>query len=327
MKIQTQILSPNNAALTCYLLESSPEMPTITSRPAMLIFPGGGYQMCSDREAEPVAMAYLKEGYNAFVLRYTALPTEPTFEKALEDAKASLRYLRENADSLSIDPQKIAVVGFSAGGHLASCMGTIAEEKPNAMVLGYPVILSSMGYAIDENLPGTEQYVTDQTPPAFLFSTQEDSIVPIENTIRFTLALSEHLIPFESHIFVTGDHGLSIATSVTASGQAYQANADVAQWVPLSVKFLKNVWGDFNLTGEPWKLVVDKGVLDQPLKKLHKNPQVWEALCEALPILKAQDEQLAMAMGMSLNQLAKYNPELNANFMKQLEERLNAAAC
>lgn len=93
----------------------------------MLVVPGGGYQYCSDREGEPVALAYMAQGFNAFVLRYTADATTP-IDKALQDGAAAMDYLRANAAELEIDPQQIAAVGFSAGGHLVASLGTLLPK-------------------------------------------------------------------------------------------------------------------------------------------------------------------------------------------------------
>lgn len=175
--MQCNVISvgPNHATLTCYLQDPSTAMPNTEIRPAALIFPGGGYQYCSDREAEPVALAYLAEGYNAFVLRYT-VGTSCPLDKALQDAQAALRHLRENAALYRIAPDKIVAIGFSAGGHLAAALGTQSEEKPNALVLGYAVTLGATWAPMGRlHEPDLGALVTDATPPAFLFATQGDS--------------------------------------------------------------------------------------------------------------------------------------------------------
>ena len=112
MRLIKEILAPNQAELTGYLPDPSREMPNIDRRPAVLIFPGGGYAMCSDREAEPIAFSYLARGYAAFVLRYTTDARNNTYPAAMQDADAALRQLREQADHYGIDPDKIA---FSTG--------------------------------------------------------------------------------------------------------------------------------------------------------------------------------------------------------------------
>jgi len=126
MKAFTKNLT--NSTITGYIHEKSGEMPNADIRPAVLVFPGGGYMMCSDREADPVALAYLAEGYNAFILRYTVGIDEPV-SKSFADADEAMAYLHSNAGELNIDKDKIAVVGFSAGGHLAACLVTMVKSS------------------------------------------------------------------------------------------------------------------------------------------------------------------------------------------------------
>src|SRR5690625_2036798 len=163
--------------------------------------------MVSDREAEPIAMAYLAEGYNAFILRYS-VGKESSFEEALSEAEDAISMIRENADQCNTDPNKIATIGFSACGHLAASLGTMGISRPNALMLGYPCILSDPGLAF--TVPSVNKEVDDLTPPTFLFSTFDDQIVPIAHTLSFMEALNKQGIPFESHIFQKGIHGLSL---------------------------------------------------------------------------------------------------------------------
>lgn len=241
MRIITHTIGGNDAALTCYLLDNGMEYPNIQTRPAILIFPGGGYAICSDREAEPIAMAYLAHGFHAFVLRYSVDTQENTFPAAFEEAKAALAFLRSHAQEYALDAQKIAAAGFSAGGHLAACLGTMGQEKPNALILGYPVILEQWGKDFGRALPGADSAVTDKTPPAFVFSTQADKIVPIENSLAFCMALAK--VPFEQHIYLRGVHGMSLGLAATSGGKVENVDSDMASWLHMSVRFLQNLWG------------------------------------------------------------------------------------
>ncbi len=249
MKVFDCTLEPNGAKLSCYVQDLSPEMPTADIRPAMLVFPGGGYYFCSDREAEPIALAYLAEGFNAFVLRYSAGADVP-WERSYEDAQAALRYVRENARELHIDPDRIGVIGFSAGGHLASAMGTVAEDKVNAMILGYPCILKEVGRRLKKQIPGTNQFVSAETPPAFLFATSDDAVVPIRHSLRFAAAMAEKKRYFEMHIYPTGEHGFSLGRASEAGTNQAMVNPDAQAWFPASVRFLRHVFGDFPVRGE-----------------------------------------------------------------------------
>src|SRR3989304_3816830 len=149
MKTISFNLSHENVTLTSYLLDSSQEMPNTRLRPVVLVFPGGGYYACSDREAEPIALAFLAEGYQAFVLRYS-IGENASFPRPLNDAEEALELIRVNADEWSVDPARIAVCGFSAGGHLAAALGTMGRVRPNALILAYPCILDSISASLSK---------------------------------------------------------------------------------------------------------------------------------------------------------------------------------
>ena len=202
MKITQIPMGTHNAQLTCYLQDPCTEMPALDRCPAILIFPGGAYAFCSDREADPVALAFLNAGYNAFVLRYSVsqnCPVEEVYTNAFAEAQEAMDYLHQNAGDLHIDPEQIAVVGFSAGGHLAASVGTMGRVRPAAMLLGYAVF-SVPGKALGMELPDLLQQVDDQTPPAFLFATQGDHLVPATQSLQFATLLAERKIPYEMHL-------------------------------------------------------------------------------------------------------------------------------
>lgn len=258
----------HGAELTCYVQDPSEEL-ALKARPAVLVLPGGGYFFTSDREAEPVALAYLAEGFNAFVLRYSTGADAP-FEQSFDDAKAALAWLRASADDLHIDG--VAAVGFSAGGHLAASLATAATDKPDALVVGYPVTLAEFGPPIGKDILDIPSLVTGETPPTFLFSTCDDVLVPVRNSLEFLSALAAHHVPFESHIYLLGVHGLSLAKPLTASGRADHVDEAVAQWLPDSVRFLRAVFGGFTTSGEPetYETVLARRVvgMDMPINRL-----------------------------------------------------------
>ena len=312
MKVYDITLKPNNAKLTCYIQDKSPEMVTADVRPAMLVFPGGGYFNCSDREAEPVALAYLSDGYNAFVLRYSVGPDVP-WERSFEDGVAAVKYVRENAAQLNIDPQKLAVVGFSAGGHLAACMGTVSEEKPNAMVLGYPVILDEFGSPVGKVIASADKHVTAQTPPSFIFATSDDSLVPIRNSLTFAQALAAEDIFFEMHIYPMGEHGFSLAKAAQANGNPGVVNKDAENWFRDSIRFLHHAFGDFPLNGkeQPGDLPdYSHPDLDTPVRYIVKRPACTEAIDSVLPGISGMLKTNIMAQGLSFRQLAAYSPDI-----------------
>lgn len=231
--------------------------------PAIIVCPGGGYGFCSKREAEIIALQFTAAGYHAFVLDYAVAPDNcyPEPQKNLSDA---ISLVRRNAEDWRVDADKIAVIGFSAGGHLAASLATMWNKeplkttdglnKPNAAILSYPVISSAKGVAHEvsfDNLCGDdkdlraklslETQVDSDTPPCFIWHTYADATVPVENSLRFASALNNAKIPFEMHIFPDGPHGLSVSNHITAN-EANRNVPEVQVWVELAVKWLNRTF-------------------------------------------------------------------------------------
>lgn len=236
------------------------------TRPTVVICPGGAYQFTSGREGEPVALRFNALGYNVFVLDYSVAPER--YPAALLELAASVAYVRKNAARYHADPGRIAVAGFSAGGHLAASLGTLWKEpvlsgtlgldaglfRPDALILAYPVLSAGTFTHREslENLTGEdeaawaplslENRVTSDTPPAFLWHTFPDPAVPVENSLLFADALRKNGVPFELHIFPTGGHGLSLCDEETACGNAEQVMPHNAAWLPLCAEWLRVVF-------------------------------------------------------------------------------------
>ena len=269
MEMYTYTL-PSGAKLVGYLRDETIEMPAFNTRPAMLILPGGGYAYCSAREADPVAMQFLQAGYNVFTLYYTCRISEEQSAlhwQPLIDAAGAVLHIRRNAQALRIDPAKIAVCGFSAGGHLAAstailwdaepvqkALGIHAEEaRPNAVVLGYPVVTSGVAThgGSMQNLCGEdaalrstmslENQIRAGLPPFFIWHTVEDPAVPVQNSLLLANALNEHKVPFELHLFAHDGHGTS-----TCTNEVYTPNSHNRAWVALCTDWLADTL-DFHL--------------------------------------------------------------------------------
>lgn len=253
--------------LTTYIPDNTVELNAGRKRTSVLICPGGGYHFTSDREAEPVALRLLTAGFNVFVLRYRVAPAR--HPKPLLDVSRAVWMIRENAEEWHVDPDRIAVCGFSAGGHLAASLGVFwnaadireaigmpdGMNRPNALILAYPVITSGeyahrgsfqnlLGEdASEEQLKemSLELQAGSQTPPAFLWHTFNDSVVPVENSLFFAQALRQHDVPFELHIFPDGPHGLSLCDEETGAKNTSMINPHAANWVPLCVEWLKSL--------------------------------------------------------------------------------------
>ena len=247
--MKTEFITLNkerNVTLTAYLQGVGGEFRYVTKRPAMIVIPGGGYQFCSEREADPVAMPYLKAGYQVFILRYS-LREDAVWPNPLDDYDQAMALIREKADEWNVYADKIAVVGFSAGGHLASAAATMAKNRPNAAILGYAVMNHDVK-GCNMTAPSTVDAVDYRTCPCFLFSSRTDNLVPIENSIEFMGALAKHGISFESHIYAFGPHGFSTAdTSIQPKDT--KMSTRIPNWVEDSISWLKEMFGDFGPEG------------------------------------------------------------------------------
>jgi len=261
----------NNVYLNCYLHEKEPRWDYGFDRPAVVVCPGGGYNMCSPREADPIALHYSAAGYNAFVLYYT-VGENAAFPKPLVDLSKAMKIIRENAAEWGVISNKIAVLGFSAGGHLAASLGVHwnlpevtqksdcknGENQPNALILCYPVITSgeyahkgSFEHLIgneDENLwkkYSLENQVNEGTPAAFLWHTFEDNLVPVENSMLYAQALRKNNIPFELHIYPDGPHGLDCVSE----GTFWKIPKYTREypWIEQSIEWLYLVFGITNI--------------------------------------------------------------------------------
>lgn len=232
----------STAKFVGYCLDNSEEIDPNRKRPSILVIPGGGYEMTSDREAEPIAMRFLAAGYNAFVLRYSVKPS--VFPVALLEAAEAMRQIREHTDEWHVDVDAIAVIGFSAGGHLAANLATSASDdvlaahgyapdavRPNALMLAYPVITSGalahrgsfdslLGDLKDDqdalDSVSIEKHIDAKTPPVFVWHTVPDDCVPYENTLMLIDACKKAGVKVEAHLFPNGGHGLALGNTETA---------------------------------------------------------------------------------------------------------------
>ena len=251
--MKTEVITLNkerNITLTALLQDVRGEY-GFSERPAMLVIPGGAYVGCSDREAEPVALEYARAGYQVFVLRYTT-GENCAWPLPLEDYEAAMELILQNAEAWHVSKERIAVVGFSAGGHLAACAATMAKHRPAAAVLVYPVIIPEQKVlpTIMRNgnplLPKPNEQVDGKTCPCFFASACDDSTVPIRNTLVMAEALDAHGIPFECHIYSAGGHGFSLAVPHIFRGSAC---ARTKNWVADSIGWLNEQLGTLTQDG------------------------------------------------------------------------------
>lgn len=308
----------DDVTLTTYVTAEKGEMHEQGKRPAVLICPGGGYFNCSDREAEPVAIQFAAMGYHAFVLRYSTYtqgardlpdlfgksiaPNPVTAHPApVREIGRAMLLIREHSEEWSVDMSRVAVCGFSAGGHNAAMYGVYWDKplvteyldvekeliRPAALILGYPltdyIFMRDNGFtnpmdqdffnASNTAFLGTSQpdeetlrsvsparLVSDQTPPAYIWATAEDSLVPVQHSIRMAHALADHKVPFELHIFESGPHGLSVSTQASAVSRS-QIYPDAAKWVPLAGAWLEKRFALDLPAMTPFEEMMEKGAM------------------------------------------------------------------
>jgi acetyl esterase/lipase len=259
------MLAGSGAVLKTYARPQKEFLGEQGGRWGVLILPGGGYHVIAESEGEPVALAFLGAGVQAFVLEYSIAP-DARWPQALRETAAAVAYLRQNAERYGIDPHKIAVCGFSAGGHLAGCaanlwghealngLGLSPEAvRPDASILCYPVIsddpkfghVGSFTQLLGEGVETPrelwlENSVTAQTPPTFLWATVTDDTVPVENTMTYAAALRREGVPFELHLYGDGPHAMGLATADSAWNPDF-TNPHAASWHGLCVEWLRRL--------------------------------------------------------------------------------------
>ncbi len=233
------------AQLIGYVAGTSESLPFNDKRKALLIIPGGAYWMLSDAEADPIAHFFLAEGYNVFILQYSVgRGVDSGWPYPLLEASAAMKYIRDHADELHIDPDYVFAAGFSAGGHLTASLGTMWDNdeieqklgmtkgynRPTGIILGYPVI-TGLDYAHRGSINNilradrddeearrsvsAELHVSEKTSPCFLWATATDADVPVQNTLLYAKALADAKVPFELHVYPRGPHALALGNKIT----------------------------------------------------------------------------------------------------------------
>lgn len=246
----------DKAHINCYIADKV----TDVTRKAILVMPGGGYAgLATEREGEPVAMAFMAHGYNAFVLNYSI--KDKPFPQQLVEASMAMKHIRDNAAEYGIDINKVFTVGFSAGGHLAGALGTMWHKKeiydvidmpfgynkPNGMMLIYPVINPKNHYLSFENMLmgdvteeklnefSIDKAVDENSAPAFIVHTANDQMVDVKGVLQLASVMREKGIDFEMHIYPDGPHGLALANEITSCGFSHWVDPAIAKWVDNAV--------------------------------------------------------------------------------------------
>lgn len=249
------------ASLELYVQNKISDVMVSQKRPLIIVCPGGGYEHLSPREGDPTLIQFLSKGFNVALLAYSVNSPFPVALMQLAKTVLSIRKVKET----SIDTSKIFICGFSAGGHLAACLGTLYQHpilksfapnkflRPAGLILCYPVITASGTYAHHQSIQNLqirseqkelisiEKNVTSNFPPTFIWQTQADKSVPIQNSLLLVNKLISKQVPCEFHLFPKGGHGLGIGTPETLlESKKAQFNSNTSAWVDLCSNWIKN---------------------------------------------------------------------------------------
>lgn len=245
-----------SAELVCYIHDDLSQMGgAYRLRPAVIVFPGGGYNHLSPRESDPAALPVFAHGYNAFIMRYSV---GEDARRSIPEAEAAeaIALIRERHDELLTDPDAIAVMGFSAGGHAAASIACHWEaygraSRPDAAILSYPVItMGPLGHKgstdiLTDGDPelvsyySLENQVTPSVPPCFIWHTFTDETVDVRNSLMFAAALHENGVPCDLHVFSEGIHGLSLGYRETWN----EAAENIQPWMDLAISWMDRLFG------------------------------------------------------------------------------------
>lgn len=258
----------HDAILTSYCPDNFKEWSLNEKRKCILVLPGGGYEFVSEREAEPVALRFVGQNIACFVLNYTIAP-KIKYPYPLVEVYAALSFIRRNADKYHIDIDKISVLGFSAGGHLAASTACyhqdqeyasflnipLDEMKVNGCILSYPVISMEFGHeASKRNITqnredlldkfSIDKHVTKDFPKTFIWHTTFDTCVPVKNSLVLAEELSKNNVFFELHVYPMHDHGQalcdrSVYTKEMVNDVVINEMKYNTQWVDNAIHFVK----------------------------------------------------------------------------------------
>ena len=254
-----------------YLESFCPKKVWNIKRDAIIVLPGGGYEtICEQREGEPIALAFAAKGINAFVLTYS-VGGNRTFPQQLIEVSAAIKHVKDNHEKYNINPDRVFVTGFSAGGHLCTSIGTLwhmkeiydaipmeyGYNKPTGIIPVYPVVsaiidgahMNSFRFLFGTDKPdidvlrkcSLETRVDEKSSPACIIHTSTDKSVSVENSLVLADAYRRAGKKFEMHIFYDAPHGMALGNDITSLGEAIYDQPSLASWIDQSILWMKQI--------------------------------------------------------------------------------------
>lgn len=209
--------------------------------PGLVIIPGGSYNRVMERDSERVAITFASHAFQTFVVSYPVVEHKD-YQAAKRAVAQAFDYIVAHAKELDLDPQRLGVIGFSAGGQLAAAYSNQSDTKAQFAALGYPVIQPLIDQRMGVTTENVAQLVTDHTPATFMWGSINDQLTPFQDHLQvYAQALDQHQVPFELHEFSTGNHGMALANFYTGIVNKDRVDHHLAQWFPLFLDWLTSI--------------------------------------------------------------------------------------
>lgn len=233
MEIQNISLFQSYSSIDIYHSKSDKPLPGI------VIVPGGSYNQIMERDSERVAITFASHAFQAFVVKYPVLDHRD-YQKAKTAIAQAFDYVVAHAKELNVDPERLGLIGFSAGGQIAAAYSNLSDTKAKFVALGYPVIKPTIDERMGVTTENVAEMVNKKTPATFIWGSIKDKVTPfIDHILPYSKALALHDVPFELHEFSTGGHGLGLANEYTGIVNGDRVDSHMTNWFPLFLDWLK----------------------------------------------------------------------------------------
>ncbi|KFN90187.1 alpha/beta hydrolase [Tetragenococcus muriaticus] len=236
MDIKNVVLNEaNDSSLTIY------QSNTNVALPGIVIIAGGSYKKLQERDTERVALKFATQAFQAFVVNYP-VENQKSYTAAKEAITQAFSYIVDHASQFQVDPSKLGIIGFSAGGQLAAAYSNQPDTLAQFTLLGYPVITPTLDEKMGVTSEDVSQLVSSATPPTFIWGAIDDQVTPFLDHIHvYAQALAKNNVSFEMHEFATGGHGMALANKWTSVVNKERMDEHMSRWFPLGIEWLQKM--------------------------------------------------------------------------------------